>query len=61
MKPAGALLKAVIQKIQTPATTYFNALSDLTLPQIKKAQRLQDAFQQVSMTLQPRKRSNIQL
>jgi hypothetical protein len=47
LKPAGAQLKAVIQKIQTPATTYFNALSDLTLPQIKKAQRLQESFQQV--------------
>ena len=47
VKPAGAQLKAVIQKIQTPATTYFNALSDLTVPQIKKAQRLQQAFQQV--------------
>jgi hypothetical protein len=47
VKPAGPLLKAVIQKIQTPATTYFNALSDLTLPQIKKAQRLQEAFQGV--------------
>lgn len=47
VKPAGPQLKAVIQKIQTPATTYFNALSDLTLPQIKKAQRLQEAFQQV--------------
>jgi hypothetical protein len=47
LKPAGAQLKSVIQKIQTPATTYFNALSDLTLPQIKKAQRLQEAFQQV--------------
>ena len=47
LKPAGAQLKAVIQKMQTPATTYFNALSDLTLPQIKKAQRLQEAFQQV--------------
>jgi hypothetical protein len=46
-KPAGAQLKAVIQKVQTPATTYFNALSDLTLPQIKKAQRVQQAFQQV--------------
>ena len=46
-KPASAHLKAVIQKIQTPATTYFNALSDLTMPQIKKAQRLQQAFQQV--------------
>jgi hypothetical protein len=47
LKPAGAQLKSVIQKIQTPATTYFNALSDLTLPQIKKAQRLQESFQQV--------------
>ena len=47
VKPAGAHLKAVIQKMQTPATTYFNALSDLTVPQIKKAQRLQQAFQQV--------------
>lgn len=47
VKPAGATLKAVIQKIQSPATTYFNALSDLTMPQIKKAQRLQEAFQKV--------------
>ena len=47
VKPAGAHLKAVIQKVQTPATTYFNALSDLTMPQIKKAQRLEQAFQQV--------------
>ena len=47
VKPAGATLKAVIQKIQSPAVTYFNALSDLTMPQIKKAQRLQQAFQKV--------------
>ena len=47
VKPAGPQLKAVIQKIQTPATTYFNSLNDLTLPQSKKAQRLQQAFQQV--------------
>jgi hypothetical protein len=47
VKPAGVHLKAVIQKVQTPATTYFNSLSDLTMPQIKKAQRLQQAFQQV--------------
>ena len=46
-KPAGAKLKATIQEVQTPATAYFNALSDLTMPQIKKAQRLQQAFQQV--------------
>ena len=47
VKPAGPQLKAVIQKIQTPATTYFNALSNLTIPQIRKAQRLEQAFQQV--------------
>lgn len=47
VKPAGAQLKAVIQSIQTPATAYFNALSDLTMPQIKKAQRLEQAFQEV--------------
>jgi hypothetical protein len=47
VKPAGAQLKAVIQSIQTPATSYFNALNDLTVPQIKKAQRIQQAFQQV--------------
>ena len=47
VKPAGAQLKEVIQKIQTPATSYFNALSDLTLPQVKKAQRLQEAFEKV--------------
>jgi hypothetical protein len=46
-KPAGARLKAVIQQVQTPATTYFNALSNLTMPQIRKAERLQEAFQQV--------------
>jgi hypothetical protein len=46
-KPAGAKLKATIQKYQTPATTYFNSLSDLTIPQVKKAQRFQQAFQQV--------------
>lgn len=47
VKPAGPHLKALIQRVQTPATTYFNALSDLTVPQIRKAQRLQQAFEQV--------------
>ena len=47
VKPAFPQLKALIYKVQTPATTYFNALSDLTVPQIKKAERLQKAFQQV--------------
>ena len=47
MKPYGVLLKGIIQSVQAPATAYFNALSDLTMPQIKKAQRVQQAFQQV--------------
>jgi len=47
LKPAQALLKATIQANQTPAATYFNPLSDLTVPQIRKAQRLEKAFQQV--------------
>ena len=47
VKPAGASLKAVIQSIQTPATTYFNALNDLTVPRITKRQRLEQAFQKV--------------
>ena len=47
VKPAGPHLKATIQKIQAPATVYFNALSDWTIPQIRKAQRLQQAFQKV--------------
>lgn len=40
-------LKAIIQSVQSPATGYFNAVSELTLPQIDRAQRLQEAFQQV--------------
>ena len=43
-KPAGAVLKATIQRVQTPATTYFNALSGLTIPEIRKAQRLQQGI-----------------
>jgi hypothetical protein len=40
-------LKAIVQSVQSPATGYFNNLSIWTMPQIIKAQRLQDAFQQV--------------
>jgi hypothetical protein len=47
VKPAAALLKQIIQQCQAPAATYFNALSDLTVPQMRKAQRVQQAFQQV--------------
>jgi hypothetical protein len=40
-------LKAIVQSVQSPATGYFNNLSTWTMTQIIKAQRLQDAFQQV--------------
>ena len=40
-------LKAIVQSVQSPATGYFNNLGDWTMPEIIKAQRLQEAFQQV--------------
>jgi hypothetical protein len=40
-------LKQVLQDAQVRALYYFNDLSTLTVPQIKKAQRLEQAFQQV--------------
>ena len=43
-KPAGAQLKAVIQRVQTPTTTYFDALSNLTVPQTRKGQILQQVL-----------------
>ena len=40
-------LKAIVQSVQSPATGYFNQLSAWTMPQMVKAQRLQETFQQV--------------
>jgi hypothetical protein len=40
-------LKAIIQSAQTPATAYWNALAATTIPEIRKAQRVEHAFQQV--------------
>ena len=40
-------LKAVVQSVQSPATGYFNNLGTWTMPQIVKAQRLQEAFDRV--------------
>lgn len=40
-------LKKIIQSVQTPATGYWNALAASTIPQIRKAQRVEGAFQQV--------------
>jgi len=42
-----AQLKALLQAVQVPASSYWDALSDQTVPQIRKAQRVEQAFQQV--------------
>jgi hypothetical protein len=42
-----AALKALLQSAQVQASAYFDVLSDQTVPQIKKAQRLEQAFEQV--------------
>ncbi|MFF3933476.1 hypothetical protein [Streptomyces hirsutus] len=47
MKRTVGGLKAIVQSVQSPATGYFNQLSAWTMPQIVKAQRLQEAFQEV--------------
>jgi hypothetical protein len=39
-------LKAIIQSVQAPAVGYWNALAASTIPQIRKAQRVEQAFQQ---------------
>jgi hypothetical protein len=43
----GGGLKRIIQSVQTPAAGYFNALGDYTVPQVKKAERVEQAFQKV--------------
>jgi hypothetical protein len=40
-------LKQLIQSHQVPAAAYWNALSDQMIPQIRKATRVEQAFQQV--------------
>jgi hypothetical protein len=40
-------LKAILQSVQTQAAAHFNPLDPLTLPQIIKAYRLEQAFRQV--------------
>ncbi|MBE7554706.1 MAG: hypothetical protein HS126_26950 [Anaerolineales bacterium] len=41
------LPKQVLQTHQSPATAYWNALADWTIPEIEKALRLRQAFEQV--------------
>jgi hypothetical protein len=43
----GGGLKRIIQSVQTPAAGYFNALGDYTVPQVMKAERVEQAFQKV--------------
>jgi hypothetical protein len=43
----GGGLKRIIQSVQAPASGYFNALGGYTVPQVKKAERVEQAFQKV--------------
>jgi hypothetical protein len=47
MKQSSARLMTILQSVQTQAAAYFNPLGTLTLLQIIKARRLEQAFQQV--------------
>ena len=47
VKRSSGGLKQIIQSVQVPGTAYWNMLSDQTVPQIRKAQRVEQAFQQV--------------
>jgi hypothetical protein len=47
MKQTVGGLKAIVQSVQSPATGYFNNLGTWTMPQIVKAQHLQEVFQRV--------------
>jgi hypothetical protein len=47
MKQTVGGLKAIVQSVQSPATGYFNNLGTWTMPEIVKAQHLQEVFQRV--------------
>lgn len=47
VKKYGSGLKGIIQSVQTQAAGYFNMLRDQTMSEIRKAARVQQAFQQV--------------
>jgi hypothetical protein len=47
VKASSSGLKRILQSVQVPAASYFNALADRTVPEIKKAQRVDQAFQRV--------------
>lgn len=47
MKRAGGEFKALVQSVQEPAEIYENFLGQYTMPQVTKAARIDQAFQQV--------------
>ena len=47
MKRAGGEFKALVQSVQEPAEIYENFLGQYTMPQVTKAARVDQAFQQV--------------
>jgi hypothetical protein len=47
VKLSSGELQQVLQSAQVQAVSYFNDLADLTVPQIKKAMRVEQAFQRV--------------
>lgn len=46
VKASTAGLKRILQSVQVQATSYFNALANQTVPEIRQALRVQAAFQQ---------------
>lgn len=46
-KASHVAVKQLLQSVQTQSTNFFETLSDMTLVEIKKAQRVQQAFEQV--------------
>jgi hypothetical protein len=47
MKGSGHVFKQILQDAQAPAVAYSNSVNNLTMPEIAKAERVNQAFQQV--------------
>ena len=47
LRGAGHVFKQILQDAQAPAVAYSNSVSNLTMPEIAKAERVNQAFQQV--------------
>ena len=46
-KQTGHIFKQILQDLQIPAVAYANSLGQYTMPQVTKAARVDQAFQQV--------------